>query len=205
MALADVQATLARLFTDAPFRASFFADPVAVGRANGLDPAEAQTLAALSRNEADDFAGTLRRKRADDVRKVLPLTARALGGAYRHHILPVTAGSPRPGRHRDDAHALVEHLGRIARSGQLEPPWAADLARYEATFGDVLHRRSGILVRRFRYPVARLAAAVLRGDTATDITLRTTVGIWVRWPGRRGIFHRIWQAGSAAARAPRTG
>jgi hypothetical protein len=192
MALADVQAMLARLFTDAPFRAAFFADPIAVGRSNGLDAAEAQTLAALSRDEVCGFAGTLRRKRADDVRKVLPLTARALGGAFRDHILPATAGAPRPGRHRDDARALVAHLGRMARSGELEPPWAADLARYEMTFGDALHRRGGLLVRRFRFPVARLASAVGRGEAMADVKPRTTVGVWVRWPGRRGVFHRIW-------------
>jgi hypothetical protein len=183
---------LARLFTDAPFRASFFADPVAVGRASGLDPTEAQTLAALSRDEVDGFAGTLRRKRADDVRKVLPLTARALGDTFRNHILPATAGAPRPGRHRDDARALVEHLGRLAGSRELAPPWAADLARYEMTFGDALHLRAGFLVRRFSYPVARLATAILRGEATADIQPRTTIGVWVRWPGRRGIFHQVW-------------
>jgi hypothetical protein len=191
MALADVQAILARLFTDAPFRASFFADPVATGRANGLDAAEAQTLAALSRNDVDGFAGTLRRKRAGDVRKVLPLTARALGGAYRDHILPATAGAPRPGRHRDDARALVEHLRRMARAGELDPPWAADLARYEMSFGDALHRRAGVLVRRFRYPVAQLAAALFRGEATADVGPRMTIGVWVRWPGRQGVFHRV--------------
>jgi hypothetical protein len=192
MALADVQAVLARLFTDAPFRASFFEAPVAVGRASGLDPAEAGTLAALSRAEVDGFAGTLGRKRADDVRKVLPLTARALGDAFRDHILAATAGAPRPGRHRDDARALVDDLGRAARSHELDQPWAADLARYELTFGDALHRRAGLLVRRFRYPVGRLAAAILSGAPVAEVRPRLTVGIWVRWPGRRGLFHRMW-------------
>jgi hypothetical protein len=196
MALADVQAVLARLFTDAPFRDSFFGDPVAVGRASGLDPAEAQTLAALSRNEVDGFAGTIRRKRADDVSKVLPLTTRVLGGAYRDHILPATDGAPRQGRHRGDARALAAHLGRMARTGQLEPPWAADLARYELAFGDALHRPAGFLVRRFRYPVARLAAAIFRGapvgQGGLEVKPRVTIGVWVRWPGRRGLFHRVW-------------
>jgi hypothetical protein len=192
MALADVQAVLARLFTDVPFRTAFFDDPAAVGRSAGLDPAEAQTLAALSRTEVDGFAGALRRKRADDVRKVLPLTACSLGSAFRDHILPATAGATRPGRHRDDARALVNHLGRMARSRELEPPWAADLARYEMTFGDAFRRRAGLLVRRFRFPVARLAAAILSGAPTAGIEPRVTIGVWVRWPGRRGIFHRMW-------------
>jgi hypothetical protein len=192
MALADVQSMLARLFTDAPFRASFFSDPVAVGRSNGLDAVEAQALAALSRDDVDGFAGTLRRKRADDVRKVLPLTARALSGAFRDHVRPATAGAPRPGRHRDDARALVALLSRISRSGELTPPWAADLARYEMTFGDALHCRAGLLVHRFRFPVARLATAVLRDEATADIPPRRTIGVWVRWPGRRGVFHWVW-------------
>ena len=87
MALADVQAILARLFTDAAFRASFFCDPVTLGRALGLEAAETSALAALSRDEVEQFAAIIRRKRADDVRKVLPLTARALGGAFDRHVL----------------------------------------------------------------------------------------------------------------------
>lgn len=199
MALADVQAVLARLFTDARFRASFFADPAAVGRSNGLDPADAQRLAAVSRKEVDGFAATLRRKRADDVRKVLPLTARALGNKFPDHLLPVTAGAPRPGRHHDDARALVDHLGRMARSARLEPPWAGDLARYELTFGEALHHCAGIMVRRFRYPVAQLATAILGGAPIADVRPRMSVGIWVRRRGGRGVFHRMWQAPSKSS------
>jgi hypothetical protein len=192
MPIVDVQRVLARLFTDARFRASFLADPVVVGRLNGLDPADAQRLAGLSRKEVDGFAETIRRKRVDDIRKVLPLTARALGDKFRDHLLPVIAGPPRPGRHRDDARALVDHLGCRARSTRLNPPWANDLARYELTFGDALHHRAGIVVRRFRYPVERLATAILCGPPMANVRPRTTVGVWVRWPGRRGVFHRMW-------------
>jgi hypothetical protein len=38
---------------------------------------EVSTLAELSRTAVEQFAGIIRRKRADDVRKALPLTARA--------------------------------------------------------------------------------------------------------------------------------
>ena len=68
----------------------------------------------------------------------------------------------------------------------------ADLHVRGMTFGDVLHRRAGFLVRRFGYPVARLATAVLRGEAAAEVKPRTTVAVWVRWPGRRGVFHRVW-------------
>jgi hypothetical protein len=192
MALAHLQAILARMFTDAAFRASFFRDPVTVGRALGLETAEANALAELSRNEVEQFAAIIRRKRADDVRKVLPLTARALGDAFDRHVLATIVGAVRPGRHRDDARALVERLSRLARSNELELPWTADLARYELTFGEALHRSACLLVRRFRFPVARLAAAIHRGAPTGGIKPRMTIGIWLRVPGRRGIFHRIW-------------
>jgi hypothetical protein len=191
MALADVQAILARLFTEAPFRAAFFADPAAVGRSCGLDAAEARTLAELSREEVNRFAGTLRGKRIADVRKMLPLTARALGNAFADHVRPAVAGAARPGRHRDDARAVADHLRRMAQLHKLIPPWAADLARYEAAFAEAQRRRGGVLVRRFRFPVAALATAVLCGAPTADIKPRMTVGIWLRWPGGREVFHRV--------------
>ncbi len=192
MALADVQAVVARLFTEAPFRASFFDNPVAVGRASGLDPAEAQALSELSRSEVDGFAATLRRKRVADVRSVLPLTARALGAAFGDLARPAVASAAGPGRHRDDARAVVERLRGLARCYRLEPPWAADLAGYEATFGVAQRRQACLLVRRFRFPVAALAVAILGGAPITDVEPCMTVAIWVRWPGRHGVFHRAW-------------
>ena len=192
MALADVQAVLARLFTDAPFRAAFFDDPVAVGRSCGLEAAEARTLAGLSRVEVDVFAGTLTRKRIADVRKMLPLTARALGDAFAGHTRPALAGAARPGRHRDDACAMAEHLCRLARYHQLAPPWAADLARYEAAFSVAQRHPIGLQVRCFRFPVAALAMAILRSAPTAGIRRRLTVGLWLRWPGRHGVFHRVW-------------
>jgi len=192
MALADVQTILARLFTDASFRASFFADPLSVGRSFGLEPSEASSLAELSRTTVEQFAATIRRKRVDDMRKVLPLTARALGVAFDRHALTAIVGAVRPGRHRDDARVLLDHLSQLSQSNELEPPWPADLARYEATFGEALHCSACLLVRRFRYPVARLAAAIQSGAPIGNVAPRMMIGFWLKVPGRRGITHRIW-------------
>jgi len=191
MALTRIQATLARLFTDAPFRASFFADPIAVGGSLGLEPSEASALAELSADAVEQFAASIRRKRLDDVRKVLPLTANALGEAFDRHVLGTIVGTVRPGRHRDDARALVDHLCRLSRSNELAPPWAADLARYEATFVDARQRSVCVLVRRFHFPVARLAAAIVCGASIGNIEPRRTISVWLIVPGRRGISHRI--------------
>jgi hypothetical protein len=204
--LAKVQAVLARLFTDAAFRAAFFDDPAAVGRSCGLGPAEARTLADLSRSEIDGFAATLTRKRIGDVSKMLPLTARVLGSAFGDHVRPALAGAARPGRHCDDARAVADRLRRLARDGALTPPWAADLARYEVAFSDAARRRAGVLARGFRFPVARLAMAIFHGApvTATDEKPRTTIGVWLRWPGRSEVVHRVWPAAVAGGEVRRS-
>src|SRR5215471_17587304 len=114
-----------------------------------LGPDEASTLAQLSQASVEQFAATIKRKRVDDMRKVLPLTARALGGAFERHALTAIVGAVSPPR--EDARALLDHIVQLSRSKKLEPPWTADLARYEATFGDALRRSACVSVRRFRF------------------------------------------------------
>lgn len=194
MALAEVQAALARLFTDAALRDAFFADdPEAAARRCGLDKADARALARLSRPDVERFAATLLRKRVAGVRAALPLTARALGpAAFATLAAPVLTGPARPGRHRDDARAVAQHLADLMRSQGVTPSWAADLARWEAAAGDAGRRRCCLVCRRFRYPVADLAAAILSGAVPVAVTPRTTVSVFVRWPGQRGPLHRSW-------------
>jgi hypothetical protein len=187
MALADVQAALARLFTDADLRDRFFNDPIAFGRTLGLEEVEAVSLASLVRMDVDRFAATLRRKRVDDARKFLPLTAQALGDSFAPLLLASIAGPPPAGRHRDDARALVAHLTR----SPVNPPWAADLACYELAFHEAHALKFGLIVRRFRFPVGRLLEATHLGTSLDDIRPRATFGFWLRVPGRRGVVHRL--------------
>ncbi len=79
MGLAEVQGVLARLYIDPALRDRFFADPAAVGAELGLDVEEAQNLARIPRRQVEQFADSLRRKRRDQVRRVVPIAARALG------------------------------------------------------------------------------------------------------------------------------
>jgi enoyl-CoA hydratase/carnithine racemase len=185
MGLADVQAALARLFTDADLRDRFFNDPIATGRTLGLAEAEANGLASLVRVDVDRFAATLRRKRVDDARKFLPLTAQALGHSFAPLLLASISDSIPPARHRDDARAFVAHLSRP----EVNPPWAGDLARFELAFQEALALKFGLIVRRFRFPVGRLLEAAHLGRSLDDIRPRATLGFWLRVPGRRGVIH----------------
>jgi hypothetical protein len=191
MALGDVQAALARLFTDEAARADFLRDPQATGRALGLDARDAETLAHLAPRALRQFAGSLRAKSALDARKRMPLTAQALGEAFADHWRAAVAPLPAGASRADEAHALAVRLAALAVAGQVAPEWIGDLARYEAAFVEAAQRRFGLRVRLFRFPVGRIAARLLGGGAVDDCAARPTLGVWARWPGGR-LFHRAW-------------
>jgi hypothetical protein len=190
MALSDVQAALARLFTDEAARAAFLRDPQDASRALGLDGNDAGTLARLAPRALRQFAGSLKAKSALDARKRMPLTAQALGEAFADHwgaaLAPLRAGASRV----DEVHALAVRLAARAAAGQLAPPWIGDLARYEAAFVDA-QRRGGLRLRLFRFPVGAIAATLYAGGMIGDCAAGTTLGVWARWPGGR-LRHRVW-------------
>jgi hypothetical protein len=188
MGLAEVQSALARLFTDADLRARFFADPPSVGRTLGLDEAESSGLAGLSPRHVAQFAATLRQKRIDDARKVLPLTSLALGVTFASRLLEAIDGPLPPGRHRDDARVLADHL---SRSSAIDRPWAADLACYELALREAMTLRAGLIVRRFHYPVGQIAASIYRGEVGSGWKPRGSLGVWLRFPWRRGVLHLV--------------
>src|ERR1700722_18045520 len=148
MALGDVQTALARLLTDTGARAMFARDPLSAGRALGLDEADARSVAALAPHALDRFGASLRSKRALDARKLLPLTALALGDALAPRLRE--ALQARPGSAAADAIALVS---RLSADTAASPPWIGDLARYEAAF--IASRRGpwGVHLRPFPLPL----------------------------------------------------
>jgi hypothetical protein len=184
MGLAQVQSMLARLYVDPALRERFFADPAAVGRELGLDAGEAQELASIPRRQVEQFADSLRRKRRDQVRRVVPMAARALGprfpGVFERYA---TESTPRGSKaDLDDAVAFVEALRRWA--DEVEPPWAVDLARYELAWRQAARASRVPIVRMFRFPVAKLA----RGQES--VVPRTTFALWWR-PMRLGRIRHL--------------
>jgi hypothetical protein len=191
MALSEVQAALARLFTDEAARADFLRDPQATSRALGLDARDAETLARLAPRALRQFAGSLKAKSALDARKRMPLTARALGEAFADHWRTAVAPLPAGASRADEAHALAARVATLAKEKQLAPEWIGDLARYEAAFVEAAQRRFGMRLRLFRFPVTRIAARLYGGGAVDDCAARMTLGVWARWPGGR-LFHRVW-------------
>jgi hypothetical protein len=187
MALAQVQAALAKLVTHTDIRADFLRDPLGTARALGLDEADAATLALMAPRSLTRFAGSLTAKRRMDVQKWLPLTTRALGDAFVPRLREALVEPP-PGT-AEDALALVDRLLHDSRDA---PPWIVDLARYEAAFVEAWRPGFVFRCRRFDYPVLALAAALRRGARPDPSPRRRCVAIWLRASRGARLWHRVW-------------
>lgn len=179
-ALQKAQAFLARLFTDSNLRRSYIARPAETAADFGLSEVQAAALAMLDRREVEDFARSLLGKRALDVRKILPLTARALGAEFEGYFFESIDDRPAPQRSRADAASLARRLSRMN-----ERSWIGDLARYELTFAEASRPGAFLALRRFDYAVDEIARRLRMGETPDSPLPRGRVGIWLRAPGGR--------------------
>jgi hypothetical protein len=189
MGLAEIQGALARLYVDPTLRDRFFADPAVVGVEVGLDAEEARGLAGVSRRQVEQFADSLRRKRRDQVRRVIPIAARTLGDRFGRLFERYIAESvPRGSKaDLDDAIGFVDALGRWADDDR--PPWVVDLARYELTWRQAARAGRWPIVRAFRFPVSRIATG--REAEASAIAPRPTLAIWWRPTPRGRVRHLV--------------
>ena len=190
MGLAEVQGVLARLYVDPALRDRFFADPASVGVELGLGAEESRDLAGVSRQQVEQFAGSLRRKRRDQVRRVIPIAARALGDRFAGLFERYAAESPPRGSKADldDAIGFVDALASGTDADR--PPWAADLARYELAWRQAVRAGCRPVVRTFRFPVAALAAGRRTDLLAEPALPRPTLAIWWR-PSPRGRIRHV--------------
>jgi hypothetical protein len=186
MGLAEVQGALARLYIDSILRDRFFAEPVVVGAELGLDAEEALGLARIPRRQVDHFADSLRHKRRDQVRRVVPMAAKAIGSSRFAELFERYAieSAPRGSKaDLDDAAGFVEAIGRWAT--QVEALWTVDLARYELAWRQAVRAGRVPIGRIFRFPVARLA----NGRQPEPVAPRTTLALWWRPTGRGAVRH----------------
>jgi hypothetical protein len=186
MGLAEIQNVMARLSIDRRLRDRFFADPAVVGNELGLGAQEALGLARIPRRQLEQFAESLCRKRRDQVRRVIPIAAGALGREFAALFDRYIDEAPPRGSKAE----LEDGVGFVAAlqrwSDQLDPSWAADLARYELGWRQSAQAGRVPIVRMFRFPVGRLAAGLEREPVAP----RATVACWWR-PTRTGKIRHI--------------
>jgi hypothetical protein len=178
MGLAQVQALMARLYTDEPLRERFFDDPAAVGREFALSADEIRHLAHLSERQVGLFADALRGKRLHGVAKLLPLTCEALGDRF-HDLFQRYAGTYVPRgvhKHRDEALAFASYLERLARTEPLEPASTLDQLRYEIAWLRAAQPGVCCLVRYLGHWIGG----------------RFAIAIWLRVSPRGRLRHAIW-------------
>ena len=125
------------------------------------------------------------------------MTARALGAEFDQLLLPELDAPPSSGRHRDDAARLLARIEQSGDAGSV-PPWIVDLARYEMAFVAAARPGAVLILRVFRWPPRRLAAAAFSGADAG--APRRAIGLWLRLPGARPSVHRLFSATNTRAR-----
>lgn len=188
MGLARLQDFLAELYTSPDLRKRFFAEPLATCESCGLTADEATALSGVSQVQVEFFARSLRRKRVGEVVKLLPATRRVVGDQFAGLFYRFADRSVPTGvhKHREDALAFCSYLEDLARSEGLEPKWARDVARYEASWLKALSGRCHLSVKTFRY-------AVPRGVVAHPVEPRRsrTFALWWRWDRRGRLHHRL--------------
>lgn len=190
MGLAQVQAALARLYTDPAWRERFQTAPAPTAAALGLDAAEARQLAALPAAQVELVARSLVRKRLGEVAKLLPLSRQAFGPRFAALFWQHAAAYQPRGlrRHARDAVAFAAFLARAAPTELLVSPWAADLARYEAGWLTLAAPGPRLHVCWLGHDPRALVRALTRGGTPP--APRAALALWLR-PLPRG---RAWHA-----------
>ena len=187
MGLADMQRVLARLYTNAPLRERFHADPLAVARELGFSDEEARRLAEVPPARLDSFARSLHSKRLGQVAKLLPLSRRALGQTFDEAFRRFADSYVPKGtkKHLGDALAFADYLEHKLRRGSEHPRWLLDLLRYERARLKAADPARRVVASFFRHDISRLVRSVARREETPAAEPRLTVAVWWR-PQRRG-------------------
>jgi hypothetical protein len=174
MDLEGSQRLLARLCTDPELRGAW--------QGGDLDAAQRAYIVSLPRVQMQRFATSLIRKRLSTVRDLLPATARALGQDFGERFAAHAARplAHTPDKHRRDALAFAAGLLR----GRTLKGWQRDVLRLETAWLAAARPGPLLVVRLFRYPVARLARELMAEGSAEPGGPRP--GLLVLWRPTRG-------------------
>jgi len=136
MSIGEMQACLARLYVDEPFRRLLHIEPEKALEEYGLTPDESAALQGIDRKMLEYFAASLRNKRKKRIQRAFPMTFKLdrvkIERYYRRYYQLHTA-RPHQLPHQDvmEFGAFMEES--FAQADDL-PPYAADLARYERLY-----------------------------------------------------------------------
>jgi hypothetical protein len=166
MPLAELQQALAHLYTREDARRAFASDFAAFAERFGLKAADRERLAAVAGVRLHAYVDSLDRKRANEAARMLPLSARALGPAFRSNVLRYARRRQLrdcDDRYRTDAIAFARSLDRQLLAAIGEP--CAALLRFEADGLAASRRFPAVRLAVYRYDPFEVARVVARGDS----------------------------------------
>ena len=200
MSALELQQLLARLYTDPRMLEEFLADREGFCARNGNGSGE--LVRQIDPGQLEFFAVSLRSKRAAEVKKLLPMTVRALGSRFAEEFERYAANTIASGdkKHLADAMAFCGWvLGRPAAFDDLTIEAAAfefldfkvrfDLKR-EGRDPEVVEANSGgrpwLWMKRFSYELPALTGSDFSSERKS---VRMRLVLFARLPGLRGIWY----------------
>ncbi|MBL8193723.1 MAG: hypothetical protein JNM06_08055 [Blastocatellia bacterium] len=188
MGLAEVQKTLAQLYTDRDLREKFLASPKAVATDLGLNSKDLEQLTQLSTFHLREFSESLHYKRMGEVRDLLPFTSKSLKAKFAKFFLKFADGYLPSGvkKHRDDAIAFAEFISKKSDSVD----WCKEIAIYEATRLKLAESSKIIIFRLFHFPLKAIFSQLLQSKEPV-LEKKLTLAIWIRLPGKKTWNHYL--------------
>ena len=199
MSLLETQQVLARLYTDPEALSEFLRDSQGFAARYGSD--SDSILRDVDRRQLEFFATSLMSKRVAEVRKLLPLTTRALGTRFAEEFRIHSATSLPAGarKHLADAMAFCEYLlGRLGRHDATIGETAAyELLSFKLQFDLVREgeapsvvqvsrrRRPWMHVRRFAGSLPELSGL----PESKGVKKKRRLVLFVRLPGLQGVWY----------------
>ncbi len=184
MSLLEQQNFLARVFTEENLRLEFLSNPEEIGSANGLDENDICQLKEILPSQLNLFGDSLYFKRLGEVRKLLPLSNKALDKEFTNlfrefarDFLPKTTK-----KHLEDALEFADFLSKR----ELSEVWIKDVARFEQARLDFNANGKRFVLRKFDFDIREILAEFSNRNQETDVNFgkRTTFSVWFRFGGK---------------------
>lgn len=227
MSTIEVQACLARLYTDTTFRLLHYRDPKeALGR-YFLTAGERQTIQNIDHDMLEFFASSLLMKRKKKLVPAFPALFSLDGpilGTFVNRYFEVYPLHPN-GSHSREVSQFGEFMEETLQEADGLPPYASDLARFEhiastlqlqvparpsSAREDRPHRGIGtvgpsdhpalcsdVTVERFSYEVSKISEALLNNDSDPIASPHTEYLVWKR--GGNSLEPRMFRISSPIA------
>jgi hypothetical protein len=175
--LESLQRALARLYLDDGLRERFYAAPRETGASLDLTADEVASLLAADRGRLEFFADSLRFKRLEEAKRLLPRTLDALGDQnFRSRFLEFAREFVPSGVDKHPADAMA-FAGRVASSAT-----GPEVARFERSALGLFYRLDGTAA----YPRRGPSVAFVRLDGRRALLWRSRDAARYRTLGARG-------------------